>query len=208
MLDQFTYNTKKYIKYYFNPLLDKLFQQPNLLATRDSQCQTSGRVCRAITHWFPLDQGSLQLGSNWIPLHGLLGDTQGVVLFIYKASKVQIQDSVNTYYIFVEYQVSNNQILVTTECQILQQISSCTVYMPSRANQEQAASKGISRQLSLEESSEHGQLWDINDPCVQCIHHRIGKMIFVDCQPFSQEPITRLWAPSSRLCRMFPCLLK
>lgn len=52
--------------------------------------------CRATTHWFPLHQGSLQLVS------GLLGVTQGVVLFIHKASKVQIQDSVNTYYIFAE----------------------------------------------------------------------------------------------------------
>lgn len=52
-------------------------------------------------------------------------------------------------------------------------------------DQEQAASKGISCQLSLEESSEHGQLWDINDPCAQCIHCRIGKMISADCQPFS-----------------------
>ena len=53
-----------------------------------------------------------------------------------------------------------------------------------QANQEQAASKGISRQLSLEESSQYGQLWDINDPCAQCIHRRISKTIPVDCQPF------------------------
>ena len=64
----------------------------------------------------------------------------------------------------------------------LQCIWGCQVV---QANQEQAASKGISHQLSLEESSEHGQLWDINDPCAQRIHCRICKMISVYCQPFS-----------------------
>lgn len=67
----------------------------------------------------------------------------------------------------------------------LQRIQEAESIESRAANQEQAASNHISRQLSLEESSEHGQLLDINDPCAQHIHCRISKMISVDCQPFS-----------------------
>ena len=42
-----------------------------------------------------------------------------------------------------------------------------------------------SRQLTLQESSDKTQKWDINDPRAHKIHTRIGEMIALDYQPFS-----------------------
>ena len=42
-----------------------------------------------------------------------------------------------------------------------------------------------SRQLTLQESSDKKQKWDINDPCAHRIHTRIGDMTTLDYKPFS-----------------------
>uniref|UniRef100_A0A1X7SH47 BED-type domain-containing protein n=1 Tax=Amphimedon queenslandica TaxID=400682 RepID=A0A1X7SH47_AMPQE len=43
----------------------------------------------------------------------------------------------------------------------------------------------VLKQLSLKESKERSQAWDINDARAQRVHRRIVDMIALDCQPFS-----------------------
>ena len=43
----------------------------------------------------------------------------------------------------------------------------------------------IEQQLSLVEIQELTKPWDINDARSQRVHKRIGKMLAVDCQPFT-----------------------
>uniref|UniRef100_A0A1X7UZR2 BED-type domain-containing protein n=1 Tax=Amphimedon queenslandica TaxID=400682 RepID=A0A1X7UZR2_AMPQE len=43
----------------------------------------------------------------------------------------------------------------------------------------------VLKQLSLKESKERSQAWDINDAQAQKVHRRIVDMIALDCQPFS-----------------------
>uniref|UniRef100_A0A1X7V4X7 BED-type domain-containing protein n=1 Tax=Amphimedon queenslandica TaxID=400682 RepID=A0A1X7V4X7_AMPQE len=43
----------------------------------------------------------------------------------------------------------------------------------------------VLKQLTLQESKERSQAWDINDARAQKVHRRIVDMIALDCQPFS-----------------------
>ena len=43
----------------------------------------------------------------------------------------------------------------------------------------------VLKQLSLKESKERSQAWDINDARAQRVHRRVVDMIALDCQPFS-----------------------
>ena len=52
------------------------------------------------------------------------------------------------------------------------------------------------KQLTLSESYDRTQAWDINDTRAQRSHHSIGDMIALDLQPFSIVE-DRIYSPSS-----------